>query len=220
MIVGLAGLVLSESHVQKDAVIAVNTTTPKKLRTFHDALHDAMGIKEEKKPSAPSPARVYFEVIRVNERVIVDERNHTKGYTASMRNALYSLESGKLRRLYLSKMLVKPKPGSRLFKSISSKRFLEEQPPQKSFKKWIEELAYKLHLDKFWPRLIFSIACGFFCTAIIYLTAWLILSVFWSITGYESVAIGEECQKKSPSTENLLNKERIRLQQKPPTLYV
>ena len=125
MIVGLAGLVLSESHVHKDAAIATNTTTPKKLRTFHEALHDAMGIKKEEKPPVPSPPRVYFEVIRVNERVVVDEHNHTKGYTASMRNALYSLESGKLRRLYLSKMFVKPKPGSKLFKAISSKRFLE-----------------------------------------------------------------------------------------------
>ena len=99
VIIGLAGLAIAESHVKEGSSPLVKTTSTgaKKPRTFRAALHDAMGIhtKDDKdktkgnnkdnnkgnskdnKDSAAEP-RIYFEVIRVNERVVVNEQTRPR----------------------------------------------------------------------------------------------------------------------------------------------
>lgn len=233
LLIGFVGIVWAKTNKEisrenlKDLEESIKH---KKLRTFQEAIRDVSD--KDKKPAMdhvinfppPPKNKIFFEVVRVNERVVVDENKVTKGYTANVHNALYTLESGHLRRLFVSDMRVKPKPDSPLLRAIKAHQFLDEpiaHPPTTSekFKQWFDQLARKLHLDEFWPRLLASIILGFAATLVLYLFAYGAMLAFSAITGYKPVCDDDEEQQqqmRTGSEENLLKKEQSRMEVIPP----
>lgn len=183
-----------------------------------EMMRDA-NLSQKEEGTGPKKPKIYFEVVRVNERIVVDQQNKTKAFSANMHNALYTLDSGRLRRLFWSDMRVVPKPGSPLMKALEAKRFLEE-PPKKEpskFPKWLEDLAKTLHLDQFLPRLLASIFLGFSATMLLYLLAYGMLWVFHSVTGYSTVGDADE-PKGNGSEEELIKREQKRMDETKPMM--
>ena len=210
--------------------IAEQGEEPKHLPTFREALHAANhpnstdkaegGAIEEPK----GKARTFFEIVRINERVLLDSHNKAKGYSAKVHSAMYSLESGHLRRLFAADMLVKPKPGSPVMKHIQAQNFADEPESggKNRFDEWFEEIARKYHLEKFWPRLLVSILLGFAATLVIYMICYAMLMLFSLITGYDPLRTEEEGDGasrrafKNSSEERLLSQEQERMQESKP----
>ncbi|PJF16728.1 BAR adaptor protein Hob3 [Paramicrosporidium saccamoebae] len=178
----------------KDPKKLEKSEDPKKLEKSGDPkkLDEVLKKLKDSEKSKDLNKKIYFEVIRVNERVVVDEHNVAKGYTANMHNALYSLDSGRLRRLYFTDMVVKPKPGSPLLKSIQIQREKNGEipgepvkPPKKGidFQKLFNKIAKRLRLDQFWPKVFASIVLGFVTTLILYAIALTAYGTFCYITG-------------------------------------
>lgn len=216
--------------------IAESAEEPKQLPTFREALHAA------NHPNGTVPAaddhpgeelkdggktRTFFEIVRINERILLDSHNKAKGYTAKVHSAMYRLESGHLRRLFGADMVVKPKPGSPVMKHIQAQKFVDETEGgggKNRFDEWFEEIARKYHLEKFWPRLLVSILLGFAATLVIYLICYAMLMLFSLITGYDPLKTDDDDSsepsrrifKNNSSEERLLSQEQQRMQESKP----
>lgn len=199
---------------------------PSEPRNTHDA-------EEEKKVLPPTTkSKTFFEIVRINERVVVDEHQKAKGYLAKIHSAMYTIDSGRLRRLFSSDAIIKPKPNATFLRRLSANRFLHRDFPTqrqdgagRDFDEWFDGLAKKLHLDRFWPRLLFSILLGFTATCILYLFLHGLLYLFTFITGYKLLDDGDEdadykgkkhFQKANTSAEHLLQDEQRRIEQVKP----
>lgn len=167
--------------------------------TFREALHAAntRKVQEDEGHQAPIPqpgqsdkkSRTFVEIIRINERMMVDEKNKPKAYAARVHNALYTIQSGRIRRLFHSEMLVKPKPGSNILNRIRTNRFAEETPSARDeepsrLRRWFLRAAAKLHLESFWPRLFVSILLGFLATSLIFAVCYALQWLYVLVTGY------------------------------------
>ena len=204
-----------------------------KLPTFREALYAAT-YKNQLKEETP---KVIIEVINVREKLVVDERNHTKRYAADMHKAVFAGQSGHLKQIYEQDLKVIPKPGSPLLKSIKAQNFIRsekdkikggedkvEKPnaPRRTdkIKEIFRKLYNKFHLDKRGPALCASIILGFITTAIIYSLVCLMVWIYGKISGYESVRSDdgdvEDGRNKNESDEHLLSREEQRMQESRP----
>lgn len=204
-----------------------------KLPTFREALYAAT-CKNQLKEEAP---KVIIEVINVREKLVVDERNHTKGYAADMHTAVFAGKSGHLKQIYEQDLKVIPRPESPLLKSIKAQNFIKsekdkikkgkdkvENPkaPKKTDKirEILQKIYKKFHLNKRGPALCASIILGFITTAIIYSLVCLMVWVYGKISGYESVRGDdgdvEDGRNKNESDEQLLSREEQRMQESKP----
>lgn len=222
--------ILATAALCGHAIADEQAEEPKHLPTFREALHAANHPNSTDKAIGDpaeehkGKARTFFEIVRINERVLLDSHNKAKGYSAKVHSAMYSLESGHLRRLFAADMLVKPKPGSPVMKHIQAQNFADEPEGggKNRFDEWFEEIARKYHLEKFWPRLLVSILLGFTATLVIYLICYAMLMLFSLITGYDPLKTEEEGSGasrrafKNSSEERLLSQEQERMQESKP----
>lgn len=234
----LFGVALCEEKVPtfKEAIhAALEPPANPKLNSTHSIeqphdKHDTEGGKEIPPPATKS--KTFFEIVRINERVVVDEHQKAKGYLAKIHSAMYTIDSGRLKRLFSSDAIIKPKPNATFLRHLSTDRFPDQDFPTQrrdgaghAFDEWFDGLAKKLHLDRFWPRLLFSIFLGFTATCILYLFLHGLLYLFAAITGYKLIDNGDEdtdCEKKkhfqkvNTSAEHLLQDEQRRIEQVKP----
>lgn len=169
--------------------------------------------------SAPHP-NALLEVMKIRERIVVDEQNHPKSADLTLSNDLMQVDplSGHIKLLRHGEIHIKPKfhnssiehkdelrTGAGLLKSVGPERTFavtefgaDGQPikmPQEGSR--LDRFIRYLHLDQFWPLFFFSAACGFMFVGLTFLTAKLILGFIDDNErdSYEAV----------PSSENLLN---------------
>ena len=218
-------LIIADDEPSSQVSLPSNQTHP---LTFREALHAANERKVEGNEGHEALPTVQphlldqknkhmVEIVRINERMTVDEKNKPKAYSARVHTALYAIESGRLRRLFHADMLVKPKAGSSLLNRIQASRFAADTPangekPSK-LQEWFMKLADKFHLESFWPRLFVSILLGFIATLIIFALCYATQLIFLAITGYRP--LGNESEHSyvigNDSADGLIRSEQKRM---------
>lgn len=217
-------LIVADDEHSSQTPLPSNQTHP---LTFREALHAANERKVDGNEGHEAPTvqphlldqknKHMVEIVRINERMTVDEKNTPKAYSARVHTALYAIESGRLRRLFHADMLVKPKAGSSLLNRIQANRFTDDTPangekPSK-LQEWFTKLADKFHLESFWPRLFVSILLGFIATLIIFALCYATQLIFVAITGYRP--LGNESEHSyvigNDSADGLLRSEQKRM---------
>lgn len=174
----------------------------------------------EGKHPAPHP-NALLEVMKIRERIVVDEQNRPKSAELALSNDLMQVDplSGHIKMLRHGEIHIKPKihnnssieqreelrTGAGLLKSVGPERTFtvtefgaDGQPikmPQEGSR--LDRFIRFLHLDQFWPLFFFSAACGFMFVGLTFLVAKLILGFI------------DENERESyepvPTSETLLN---------------
>lgn len=158
--------------------------------------------------------KALLEVMKIRERIVVDEQNRPKSAELALTNDLMQVDplSGQVKLLRHGEIHIKPKnsliqgePKKHLMKSVGPERTFvvtdfgaDGNPikmPQEGSR--LDRFIRFLHLDQFWPLFFFSAACGFTFVGLTFLAAKLILGLIDDNErdSYESV----------PTSENLLN---------------
>jgi hypothetical protein len=164
--------------------------------------------------------KALLEVMKIRERIVVDEQNRPKSAELALTNDLMQVDplSGQIKMLRHGEIHIKPK--KRLIQGNSTKEDFEKSPllksvgPERTFVvtdfgadgnpikmpqegSRLDRFIRFLHLDQFWPLFFFSAACGFTFVGFTFLAAKLILGLIDDNErdSYESV----------PTSENLLN---------------
>lgn len=211
-----------------------------KLPTFREALYKATHDKSHVAPSIAAsthegspekPAnKIFFEIVRINERLMVDQDNHAKGYNANLHSALYTVKNGRLRRLFGQDIKIIPKPGSPMMKAIDARNFLQHPTGvqlggasptneiKQGFPGLLENLYKSLNLDRPIPAFLAAIALGFLSTALLYGIAYVILLVIYKATGYSPVSASCNEATSDDSEEQLLNQEQKRMEEAKPLI--
>jgi len=123
--------------------------------------------------------KLLVEVIKINERIMVDENNQPKGVLgADVQKSIYRMRHGRLQRLMASETLIRPRGGRPVVFSLaseSSSKFNGVPPGG--------EVKRRLRLDEFIPRLLASVFLGFVATLMLYLMAYSALSLYLHYRG-------------------------------------
>lgn len=171
--------------------------------------HDLMGDTPHPHPNA------FLEVMKIRERVVVDEQNRPKSAELALSNDLMQIDplTGQVKVLRHGEIHIKPK--KRLIEGEKSvKHLVKSVGPERSFVvtefgadgnplkipqqgSRLDRFIRFLRLDQFWPLFFFSAACGFTFVALTFLAAKLILGL---IDDNE-----RESYETVPTGENLLN---------------
>lgn len=172
-------------------------------------------------PHASPYPKAMLEVMKIRERIIVDEQNKPKSAEVALINDLMQVDplSGQIKMLRHSEIHIKPKnqliegeqkrdklkTGAGLLKSIGPERTFvatefgaDGQPikmPQQGSR--LDRFIRFLHLDQFWPLFLFSAICGFCFVGLTFLAAKLILGL---IDDNE-----KDSYEPVPTRENLLS---------------
>ncbi len=159
-------------------------------------------------PSVPEQARpkIYLEVVRINQRVVVDEKNHKKSAMANVNKSLYAMRSGKMQRIFMSNVLMVPKDQASLggVRAMDSKHPGEEAPGAERGEplRWLYEFFARLKLKSAASQLLAAVFIGFVATMVIYAVGYTAMWLFRVSTGYGAVS--------DASGEILLSKEEQR----------
>ena len=150
--------------------------------------------------SAPHP-KTLLEVMKIRERIVVDEHNRPKSAELALSNDLMQVDpvSGQVKMIRHGEIHIKPKhlltedgqkreglkTGAGLLKSIGPERSFvatefgaDGQPikmPQQGSR--LDRFIRYLHLDQFWPLFFFSVVCGFSFVGLTFIAAKLILGL-------------------------------------------
>lgn len=171
------------------------------------------GSRRHRLPSLP---KAFVEVLKVHERVVVDEQNRPKHFEAAMSNDLMQIDvaSGKMRLLMHGEMHIKPKMEGHVQTPHPDIRKMQQlraaSAPKRSYiindygvdgllknpssaQNLLDRLIRTLHLNEFWPLFGFSVLCGFLFVGLIFITAKLVLSLVDDDSGaeYETVPTEE-----------------------------
>lgn len=198
------------------------------------------GIMEEHPAAHPN---ALLEVMKIRERVVVDEQNHPKSAELALTNDLMQIDpvSGQVKMLRHGEIHIKPKTeespaslespkeqlrtGAGLLKSVGPERTFvvtefgaDGQPikmPQEGSR--LDRFIRYLHLDQFWPLFFFSAACGFTFVGLTFLTAKLILGFIDDNEreSYEPVPTGENLLSSIESAQPIkITNEMIEVNEK------
>lgn len=166
--------------------------------------------------ASPHP-KALLEVMKIRERIVVDEQNNPKSAELALSNDLMQVDplSGQIKMLRHGEIHIKPKhlnnedaqkreelkTGAGLLKSVGPERTFvatefgaDGQPikmPQQGSR--LDRFIRYLHLDQFWPLFFFSVFCGFSFVAMTFVAAKLILGLIDENErdSYEPVPNGE-----------------------------
>ena len=166
--------------------------------------------------SSPHP-KALLEIMKVRERIVVDEQNRPKSAELALSNDLMQIDpiSGQIKMLRHGEIHIKPKhmlieggqnreelkAGAGLIKSVGPERTFaatefgaDGQPikmPQEGSR--LDRFIRYLHLDQFWPLFFFSVFCGFSFVGLTFLAAKLILGLIDDNErdSYEAVPTGD-----------------------------
>lgn len=166
--------------------------------------------------ASPHP-KALLEVMKIRERIVVDEQNHPKSAEIALSNDLMQIDpiSGQIKMLRHGEIHIKPKQriieggpkgddlktGAGLLKSVGPERTFiatefgaDGQPikmPQEGSR--LDRFIRFLHLDQFWPLFFFSVLCGFSFVGLTFLSSKLILGLIDDNErdSYESVPTGD-----------------------------
>jgi len=150
--------------------------------------------------ASPHP-KALLEVMKIRERIVVDEQNRPKSAEIALSNDLMQIDtvSGQIKMLRHGEIHIRPKQsfiedgqkreelktGAGLLKSVGPDRTFvttefgaDGQPikmPQQGSR--LDRFIRYLHLDQFWPLFFFSVLCGFSFVGLTFLAAKLILGL-------------------------------------------
>lgn len=144
--------------------------------------------------SAPKLTNTLLEIMKVRERIVVDEQNRPKSAELAIINDLMKIDpnSGQIKMLRHGEIRIKPKNHQgtnilekpekidQIVKSVGPERILlatefGENAPKEGSR--LDSFIRKLHLDQFWPLFIFSALCGFTFVGLTFLAAKLIFNL-------------------------------------------
>lgn len=211
-----------------------------KLPTFREALYEATHEKSHAIPATTASAqggspgkpvnKIFFEIVRINERLMVDQDNHAKGYNANLHSALYTVSNGRLRRLFGQDIKIIPKPGSPMMKAIDARNFIQNPAGVQlngashttkigqGFPGILERLYQSLHLDRPLPAFMAAIALGFLSTVLLYGIAYIILLVIYKATGYRPISANCNESTSDDPEEQMLKQEQKRMEEAKPLI--
>lgn len=154
----------------------------------------------------PHP-KAFLEVMKIRERIVVDEQNRPKSAELALTNDLMQIDSsnGHVKMLRHGELHIKPKKhhlvGASSDESYKSERnfaateFGADGKPVKMPQEGsrLDRFIRNLHLDQFWPLFFFSAICGFSFVGLTFLAAKLILGLIDDNErdNYEPVPNGE-----------------------------
>lgn len=132
-----------------------------------------------------------MNVIKIKEKVVVNEQNQPKHVEAEFSNDLLRMDhtTGAMRLMMHGEMHIKPKESSPIIAQatrsflVTDGNKLTDKPEHKhTLASWLrskhfQDFAKRWRLNEFWPLLGFSLACGFGFVSVIALISWIILSV-------------------------------------------
>jgi hypothetical protein len=108
--------------------------------------------------------QVYMQIIKIKERVIVNSKQQELSRSAIGSDELYKIGSdGKQTNLRSRLFLLSPRTTEQRAQALSDDEL-----------DWFDKLALALRLDRFWPRVFFSMSAGFAIVSLGFLTMHLI----------------------------------------------
>lgn len=152
-------------------------------------------VVEERPPSFTTP-KAFFEVMKIRERIVVDEQNRPKSAEVALSNDLMQIDprSGHVKMLRHGELHIKPKhpliqggpkpaeeeiPAAKVQNFLVATEFGADGKPVKMPQQGsrLDRFIRFLHLDQFWPLFFFSAICGFTFVGFTFLAAKLILGL-------------------------------------------
>lgn len=130
----------SETKTQSEQVVQ---TTPPRLLIMLQRKHP----------------RVYLEVIKIREQIRLDSNNKEVSRNAIAAERLYRVHSDGTRHAIRSRLYMMSPEGH--FHSSNHYRLEQDREIEEDPLNWFDRLALALHLEHFWPRLLFSLSAGF-----------------------------------------------------------
>lgn len=123
-------------------------------RIVHSTPPHMMIMLQQKHP------HVYLEVLKIKEQVMVDRKMNELKREAVASETLFRVNRDGSRDAVRSRLfLLTPRKDSGRVEEMSEDHDHDEMD-------WFDRLALALHLDHFWPRLLFSLSAGFAIVAL------------------------------------------------------
>lgn len=162
----------------------------------------------------PKP-RLLLDVLKIRERVVVDASNHPISFSTRVHNVLYGAGADHtLHKLFVSDVLVQPRSRLQMTPQDLQRMFTNSPLMQRmtgggnghvvnlmhpfdpnwshaAKPDWFQKVAEKLRLDEFWPRLGVSIALSVLLTALLLLTAKLLVFLCGTEHDYNTVPLDD-----------------------------
>lgn len=174
--------------------------------------------------------KVILEVIKVNERIIVDEKDQPKGILgADVKKSFYSMRHGRLHPIMSMNTSVRPRDGKPIMFAAGSSVHIDEPRVIGNDKEGCGSKGRKFKFEEFFPRLMASIFLGFVATVLLYLLAYGALSLYAYCKGeiletahYTSVNDDDSpdtvTDRNSSTNEKLLSREEKRVEMAAPAV--
>lgn len=121
--------------------------------------------------------KAFIQMMKIQERVVVDEHNRPKAAEAVLTNDLLQLTpGGGMKLLMHGEMHITPKKGIKhdLPNAKITEFGIDGKPKREGF---VDRMIKRLHLTSFWPLFIFSLVCGFGFVGVIFVIAYGLLGL-------------------------------------------
>lgn len=121
--------------------------------------------------------KAFIQMMKIQERIVVDEHNRPKAAEAVLTNDLLQLTpGGGMKLLMHGEMHITPKKGIKhdLANARITEFGIDGKPKREGF---VDRMIKRLHLTSFWPLFIFSLVCGFGFVGVIFVIAYSLLGL-------------------------------------------
>lgn len=179
----------SKANLEKIKAMAATTTAEPQEhyvteRIVHHTPPHMMIMLKQKHP------RVYLEVLKIKEQVMVDPQRRVLSREAVASEHLYRVHRDGHRSSLRSRLyLLTPNQHQQATSAHGNEHEHEhehDEDDENNTLDWFDRLALALHLDRFWPRLLFSLSAGFAIVAL----GFLILHVVGMWLGWHNDNLG------------------------------